>query len=94
MWYKFTFEYGGGHQAHVEEYEWYDGRILGKRDAHREELKLIWEQKANHYGNNVLCGKVTKVRRLPTIILEDKLNKYRGDIQHARKMLKILKGEK
>lgn len=87
MWYKFTFRYGGGHQGYSEEYECYCDKLSKSDKESQWEIKAI----AGRYIGHVV-GECRLVKKLPAKIREEKVQGYRNDIEHAKEMLKLLKG--
>lgn len=83
-WYKISVDHGGGHQSHSERFVWRDER------ASKAEREQMFEDFCeDRYMENAI-GKVRAVAKLPEKVRREKIDDYRYEIDHAKRMLKIL----
>jgi hypothetical protein len=85
-WYRIYANHGPGHQSSTEFYRWYE-KPLDTKDKRKE----AWEEEFA-YNYDWPIGDVELCDKLPQHIHDNKIKGFQSDIEHAHRMLDVLRG--
>lgn len=84
MWYRFFCTHGGGHQSKNEEYCWFEVK------PSPDELEEKWQEIFNEFNYTNATGDAEEVAGLPVEAHAAQVKRFKGLIEYAESMLKIL----